>query len=102
MEDKLDNLKKLGFDTIEVSPNIKVENLKQIMLRTCWRYCLARNVSIFTVPVQIALKFNIPLIVWGENPQFEYGGPVRENANIMDRKWLEEFGGLLGLRKKIY
>jgi hypothetical protein len=41
----------------------------------------------------------IRLIVWGENPQNEYGGPARaaEN-NVLDRRWLEEFGGLLGLR----
>ena len=38
-------------------------------------------------------------LVWGENPQHEYGGPAAaaEN-NTLDRRWLEEFGGLLGLR----
>ena len=97
----LDNLKKLGFDTIEVSPNIEVRKiLNKLCLELVGDIAWPEHVSIFTVPVQIALKFNIPLIVWGENPQFEYGGPVRDNANIMDRKWLEEFGGLLGLRKE--
>jgi hypothetical protein len=39
------------------------------------------------------------LIVWGENSQNEYGGPAAaaEN-NVLTRRWLEEFGGLLGLR----
>ena len=42
---------------------------------------------------------NIPLIIWGENSQNEYGGPAAaaEN-NVLTRRWLEEFGGLLGLR----
>jgi hypothetical protein len=41
----------------------------------------------------------VPLIVWGENSQNEYGGPAAaaEN-NILSRRWLEEFGGLLGMR----
>ena len=38
-------------------------------------------------------------MVWGENPQNEYGGPAASsNDNTLTRKWLEEFGGLLGLR----
>jgi hypothetical protein len=56
-------------------------------------------VTIFTVPVRIAVQHKIPLIVWGENPQHEYGGPAASTTkNVLDRRWLEEFGGLLGLR----
>ena len=57
------------------------------------------HVGIFTIPVHMAVNFNIPLLVWGENPQNEYGGPaiVREK-NYLNRRWLEEFGGLLGNR----
>lgn len=97
----LDNLKKIGFDTIEISPNIEVrKKLNKLCLELTGDISWPEHISIFTIPVQIALKFQIPLIVWGENPQFEYGGPERKNADIMDRKWLEEFGGLLGLRKE--
>jgi hypothetical protein len=58
------------------------------------------HIGIFTVPVIFAVKFNIPLIIWGENPQQEYGGPNLESIknNVLNRKWLEEFGGLLGNR----
>lgn len=47
-----------------------------------------------------AVKFNIPLIIWGENSQQEYGGPNLESvkSTVLNRKWLEEFGGLLGYR----
>ena len=57
------------------------------------------HVGIFTIPVRMAVNFNIPLLIWGENPQNEYGGPasVREK-NYLNRRWLEEFGGLLGNR----
>jgi len=47
----------------------------------------------------MAVQAKIPLIVWGENSQLEYGGPkVSRMKNILDRRWLEEFGGLLGYR----
>jgi hypothetical protein len=39
------------------------------------------------------------LIVWGENSQNEYGGPAAaQGSPYLNRRWLEEFGGLLGLR----
>ena len=53
----------------------------------------------FTIPVRIAVQLNIPLIIWGENPQTEYGGPVAAaEDNTLTSRWLKEFGGLLGLR----
>jgi hypothetical protein len=49
--------------------------------------------------VRAAVQFNVPLIVWGENSQNEYGGPAAAaQDNVLTRRWLEEFGGLLGLR----
>ncbi len=57
------------------------------------------HVGIFTIPVRAAVQFNVPLIVWGENSQNEYGGPAAAaEDNVLTRRWLEEFGGLLGLR----
>lgn len=57
------------------------------------------HVGIFTIPIQVAVKFKIPLIIWGENSQLEYGGPATSrDKNYLDRRWLEEFGGLLGNR----
>jgi hypothetical protein len=57
------------------------------------------HVTIFTLPVRIAVQMGIKLIVWGENPQNEYGGPAAAaTGNTLTRRWLEEFGGLLGLR----
>jgi len=56
-------------------------------------------VGIFTIPVRAAVQFGVSLIVWGENSQNEYGGPASASKNnVLNRQWLEEFGGLLGLR----
>ena len=94
----IENLKN-SFDTIEISPQKKIRSkLNKICLETIGDISWAEHVSIFTQPIQIAAKFDIKLILYGEQPQFEYGGPERLNSNIMDRKWMEEFGGFLGFR----
>ncbi len=96
----IENLKRQGVDYIEVTPNpIIRRRLNRIGLTEVGDISWPEHVSIFTTPVQIAVRYNIPLIIWGENSQNEYGGPASaaEN-NILNRRWLEEFGGLLGLR----
>jgi len=96
----IQNIKNLGVDLIEVSPDPKIRaRLNAIGLKRVGDISWPEHVGIFTIPVQIALKFNIKLIVWGENSQNEYGGPSEaSNSNILNRRWLEEFGGLLGMR----
>ena len=54
---------------------------------------------IFTIPFNVALERGISLVIWGENPQNEYGGPRHKHeTNLLDTSWLAEFGGLNGLR----
>ena len=91
----LDNLKKLGVDCIEFSPNPNVYlNLARFGLKKLGDFQWPEHIGIFTVPVQIAIKYKIPLIIWGENPQFEYGQPTDISIDtILDRKWLEKNGG---------
>mgnify|MGYP001172282633 CR=1 FL=1 len=58
-----------------------------------------RSLTIFTIPAKFSCFLKIPLIIWGENPQNENGGPINKESEIhLDHAWLEEFGGLLGLR----
>jgi len=96
----IENLKNIGFDTIEISSNHKIRSkLNKIGLEVIGDIAWPEHVSIFTAPVRFALSYKIPLILWGENPQIEYGGPKKSlNNNILDRAWMEEFGGLIGLR----
>ena len=96
----IENLKKLGVDYLEVTTNPKVRRkINRLALTHVGDISWPEHVTIFTIPVRIAVQLNIPLIVWGENSQNEYGGPAgaAEN-NVLTRRWLEEFGGLLGLR----
>jgi N-acetyl sugar amidotransferase len=65
-------LRNLGVDFISFTPNWKV--VQKLMLQSflekgdfCW-HC---HTGIFSYPMHIAIKFNIPLIFWGE-PSAEY------------------------------
>ena len=91
----LDNLKKIGVDCIEFTPNPDVYlKLSRFGLKELGDFQWPEHLGIFTVPVQIAVKYNIPLIIWGENPQLEYGKPTDINSEtILDRNWTEKNGG---------
>ena len=97
----LDNISKMGIDVIHFKKNsvaykkMVIEGFKKIG-DEMW----PNHIGIFTIPIMIAVKFKIPLVIWGENSQQEYGGPNLESikSRNLDRRWLEEFGGLLGYR----
>lgn len=64
--------KKLGVDVISFVPNWKL--VKRLMLEALKRkgdFCWHCHTGIFSFPMHIALKFNVPLVFWGE-PSSEY------------------------------
>jgi N-acetyl sugar amidotransferase len=96
----IENIKNLGVDYVEFSPNPRVRRkMNRIGLEQVGDISWPEHVGIFTIPVRAAVQYGVPLIVWGENSQNEYGGPAAASSNnVLNRRWLEEFGGLLGLR----
>jgi len=96
----LENLNNLGVDLIHIkrNPIVYKKLAKEAFQRTGdneWQ----NHLGIFTTVPKFAVNFNVPLIIWGESPQIEYGGPASSKGrNTLDRQWLEEFGGLLGNR----
>ncbi len=96
----LENLNNLGVDLIHIkrNPIVYKKLAKEAFIRTGdneWQ----NHLGIFTTVPKMAVNFNVPLIIWGESPQIEYGGPATSKTrNVLDRQWLEEFGGLLGNR----
>lgn len=71
-ENNIRTFKKLGVDVMSFTPNWKL--VKRLMLEALTRkgdFCWHCHTGIFSYPMQIALKFNIPLIFWGE-PSAEY------------------------------
>ena len=96
----IQNIKNLGVDYVEFSPNPVIRRkMNRIGLTQVGDISWPEHVGIFTIPVRSAVEYGVPLIVWGENSQDEYGGPAAAaQNNVLNRRWLEEFGGLLGLR----
>lgn len=92
-------LRDLGVDCLEFTTNPKIRRkLNKIGLLECGDITWAEHAGVFTVPVQVAVNYKIPLIIWGENSQNEYGGPAADaENNTLTYDWLMKFGGLLGL-----
>jgi N-acetyl sugar amidotransferase len=64
--------KKLGVDVISFTPNWHV--VKRLMREALIRkgdFCWHCHTGIFSYPMHIAIKFNVPLVLWGE-PSSEY------------------------------
>lgn len=95
----IDNLAR-HCTTIEVSPNKTVRaKLNRLGLELVGDISWAEHVAIFSIPWCMAVDLNKPLIMYGENPQQQYGGPPgSQEAREMTLRWRSEFGGFLGLR----
>lgn len=100
----IENLKNLGVDCIEFTPNPEIcRKMQKIALIEFGDAQWPEHFGIFTVPVQIAVRYNIKLIVWGENPQTEYGGPLKDSKNpYLDSNWCREYGTRIGGKSSPY
>lgn len=67
-EDKTGRMiKKLGVDFINFTPNWDI--VKKLMFESFNRktdFCWHCHTGIYSYPLQVALKYNVPLILWGE------------------------------------
>ena len=90
----LDNLVSLGVDHVDFRVNPKVERkFMYEALQRCGSTAVPMHMAIFAVPLNLAARLRIPLVVWGENSGFEYGSPDDALTGFqMDRPWLERFG----------
>lgn len=67
LENTQKTLKKLGVDFIDFTPNWKI--VKELMLESFTRktdFCWHCHTGIYSYPVRMAIKLNVPLIIWGE------------------------------------
>lgn len=97
----IENLKRLGCDYIEISVNHRVrKKINRHGFFSVGDIQWPEHVLIYTIPVHAAVLFRIPIIIWGECPQREYGAGKPEDASLkyFDRRVLEEYGSLNGLR----
>jgi len=70
----IENLKQLGFDVISIRPNPKI--IKKLIKRDFYKYLNPVKIteySLYSSTYIIAEKFEIPLIIQGENPGLTLG-----------------------------
>jgi N-acetyl sugar amidotransferase len=90
----LDNLARLGVDHIDYRPNPHVERaFIERAFRERGISHLVAHMAIFALPLQVALAYDAPLVVYGENSAVEYGTEDQSLTGArVDRRWLERFG----------
>ena len=77
-EINLKNFVKNGFELIRLYPNQKIErDIDKIGLTEYGQPYFGWMTSMVLAPIKIALKFNIPFIMYGEEGEVEYGGSVK-------------------------
>jgi N-acetyl sugar amidotransferase len=94
----LDNLIGLGVDHIDFSINPGVE--RRFLLRSLERYgttAIPMHLAIFNIPLTVAVRYEVPLVVWGENSAAEYigTGPDADSFRL-DREWVRKYGAVHG------
>lgn len=93
-QENLNNLIGLGVNHIDFSINPKVE--KRFTLKAFERMgstVIPMHMALHAIPLQVAVNFKIPLILWGENSAFEYGSEDKElTGHYLDHAWLKKFG----------
>ncbi len=85
---------KLNVDHIDFTIDPEVE--KKFMIASFERKGatgIPMHMAIFSIPMRLATQFKIPLVIWGENPQLEYGGNKKERlANNLNLEWISQHG----------
>lgn len=90
----LDNLISLGVDHIDYQVNPRTE--RKFLYRGLVKYgstAIPMHMALFNIPLTIAAKFDIPLVVYGENSAAEYGGKDQAQKGFkLDDAWMRRFG----------
>ncbi len=90
----LDNLIGLGVDHIDYSVSPEVE--RRFMLAALRRLgdpAVPMHMALFAIPLMLAVRLRIPVVVWGENSAVEYGSADGTgHGHRMDAAWLRRFG----------
>lgn len=99
-QDNLNNLIRLGVDHIDYTIDPRVDSV--FTYKTLFETgstAVPMHMAMYTIPLHIALKFEVPLVIWGESPFMEYGGEEEDrDRDALDHKWLKKHGILQGTR----
>lgn len=87
LENRARTFRKLGVDVITFTPNWHV--VKKLMLEALIRkgdFCWHCHAGVFSYPMKMAVKLNIPLLIWGEG-----GGEYEGYFKLADLEETDEW-----------
>lgn len=98
-ERNLDLIKKLGVDVMEITENRHHRAIfSKIGLSMEGKINWPEHVLTITAPLHVAANFSVPLVLYGENPENEYGGTDRDaSMEGFDQSWFNRNSGIGGL-----
>ena len=91
-------VKNLNVDHIDYSTSQSVEKrFMKLAFEKKGDPGLPFHMAVYSLPYRLAVQMNIPLIIWGENPQLEFGGNKDEQlATSIDNEWMKKHGCMQG------
>jgi N-acetyl sugar amidotransferase len=100
-EANLQNLIRLGVDHIDFTINPKVE--KKFTWKAFEKFgspAIPMHMALHAIPLRVAVNYRIPLILWGENSAYEYGGDETEKLKgfQLTPEWFQRYGVTHGTR----
>ena len=89
---------KMGANLITYRPDLKLhKELIRIGFENYGDPDLLSHTLLHAYPLHVAIQFNIPLVVLGENSAFEYGGEKNiASLNHINRDWFAKFAANQG------
>lgn len=98
IENRLRTFRKLGVDVITFTPNWHI--VKKLMMESLIRkgdFCWHCHAGIFAFPMQMAVKLEVPLLIWGEGGG-EYEGYFQFEDLEETDEWKFNRRTILGMR----
>ena len=108
VENRTRTFKRLGVDVITFTPNWQI--VKKLMIESLIRkgdFCWHCHAGIYAYPMKIAIKFQVPLLIWGEgggeySAYFKYGeleetDEWKFNRRIILGMRAEDLAGFIGV-----
>lgn len=87
-------IRRLGVDHIDYTIDPDVE--RRFMVRAFEHKgstAIPMHMALFAIPIRFAVRLRIPLVLWGENPQLEFGGTEADRlATDLDLGWIRRHG----------
>lgn len=95
----LNNLINLGVDHFDITVNPLIDRkVVKLAFIKAGSPAIPMHRLIRGIPLRVAQKMAIPIVLDGENSAYEYGGNDASMGGIMDNEWIRRYGVVEGIQ----